>query len=60
VEAPLSYFLGVPTSALNCIDKSLLKDIVVFGLDQAGSPDFFMVVGENSAFGVLTIFSVCI
>jgi len=41
VEAPLSYFLGVPTSVMKCIDKSLLKDIVVFDLDQAGSPDYF-------------------
>jgi hypothetical protein len=41
IEAPLSYFLGVPSSVMKFIDPQALKDVVVFDLDQAGSPDYF-------------------
>ena len=41
IEAPLSYFLGVPSGVMKFIDSQSLKDVVVFDLDQAGSPDYF-------------------
>jgi len=41
VEAPLSYFLGVPTCVMKWLDKSVLRDIVVFDLDHSSSPDYF-------------------
>jgi len=42
VEAPLSYFLGVPTPNMQYIDKSVLNDIVVVDLDNGfTSPDYY-------------------
>ena len=41
VEAPLSYFLGIPTSSLKLIDPNVLEDVVVVDLDSAGSSDYF-------------------
>lgn len=42
VEAPLSYFLGIPTSSLKLIDPNVLEDVVVIDLDSGfNSPDYF-------------------
>jgi hypothetical protein len=42
VEAPLSYFLGIPTSSLKFIDPNALEDVVVVDLDSGfNSPDYF-------------------
>ena len=42
VEAPLSYFLGIPTSSIKLIDPNVLEDVVVVDLDSDfGSSDYF-------------------
>ena len=42
VEAPLSYFLGIPTSSLKLVDPQALDDVVVIDLDNSfGSTDYF-------------------
>lgn len=42
VEAPLSYFIGVPTCHMKLIDDSVLTEIVVIDLDNGfASPDYF-------------------
>lgn len=41
IEAPLSYFLGVPSCNLQYIDKEILYDVVVVDIDNGLSPDFF-------------------
>ena len=43
VEAPLSYFLGVPSCNMKWIDKSALSDVVVIDLDNGFSshPSYF-------------------
>lgn len=42
VEAPLSYFLGIPTSSVKLIDPSMLEDVVVVDLDSDfGSSDYY-------------------
>jgi hypothetical protein len=42
VEAPLSYFLGIPTSSMKLIDPNVLDDVVVVDLDSDfGSSDYF-------------------
>jgi len=42
VEAPLSYFLGIPTSSVKLIDPTALEDVVVVDLDSDfGSSDYF-------------------
>ena len=42
IEAPLSYFLGVPTCNMEYIDKAALHDVVVIDCDNGfSSPDYF-------------------
>ncbi len=42
LEAPVSYFVGVPTCNMKFIDKSVLSDVVVIDLDNGFStPDYF-------------------
>ena len=42
VEAPVSYFIGVPTCNMKFVDKSALADVVVIDLDNGfSSPDYF-------------------
>ncbi len=44
VEAPVSYFIGIPTCNMKWIDKSMLPDVVVIDLDNGfSSPDYFDV-----------------
>jgi len=42
IEAPVSYFIGVPTCNMKWVDKSVLADVVVIDLDNGFStPDYF-------------------
>ncbi len=42
LEAPVSYFVGVPTCNMKYIDPSILLDVVVIDLDNGFStPDYF-------------------
>jgi hypothetical protein len=42
IEAPVSYFIGVPSCNMKWIDKAVLADIVVIDLDNGFStPDYF-------------------
>ena len=42
VDAPVSYFFGVPSSSMQYIDKTALSDVVVIDLDNGfSSPDYF-------------------
>ena len=43
IEAPLSYFIGMPTCNLRLVDPEILSDIVVVDLDNSftGAPDNF-------------------
>lgn len=42
LEAPVSYFVGVPSCNMKYIDKSILTDVVVIDLDNGFStPDYF-------------------
>jgi len=42
LDAPLSYFLGVPSCNMKLIGASILSDVVVIDLDEAlKTPDYF-------------------
>ena len=42
IEAPVSYFIGVPSCSMQYIEKGVLADVVVIDLDNGFStPDYF-------------------
>ncbi len=42
IEAPVSYFIGVPSCNMKWVDKNVLADVVVIDLDNGFStPDYF-------------------
>jgi len=54
VEAPVSYFLGVPTCNMKLIDKHMLTDVVVIDLDNGFSSPNYFDSGRNADAGVPT------
>jgi len=43
VEAPVSYFIGIPSYNMKWVDKASLSDVVVIDLDNGFSSDYFDV-----------------
>lgn len=55
VEAPVSYFIGIPTCNMKFVDKSMLSDVVVIDLDNGFStPDYFEGSKDQEAIRALT------